>query len=101
MRGPIKPEALAALASTLQEAGEVSQYSQVLAEIVRSHPNHSEAVSARVQLAYQAANQKDWERVGELTLAAIEMGGVDPWTTYAIYLNARSKMELGQSDEGM
>jgi tetratricopeptide (TPR) repeat protein len=101
IRGPIKPEVLAALASTLQEAGQVSQYSQVLEEIVRSHPNHSEAVSARVQLAYQAANQKDWERVGELTLAAIEMGGVDPWTTYAIYLNARSKMELGESDEGM
>jgi tetratricopeptide (TPR) repeat protein len=100
-QGPIKIEVLEDLASTLQEAGQLKQTTQVLEEIVRSHPNHPGAVPARVQLAYQAANQKDWELVAQLTLTAIEKGGVDQWTTYAIYLNGRSKMELGQGNEGI
>lgn len=100
-QGPIKIEVLADLAATLQEAGLIMQSTQVLEEIVRSYPNHPGAVPARVQLAYQAANQKDWELVARLTLSAIEKGGVDPWTTYAIYLNSRSKMELGQGNEGI
>lgn len=101
LQGPIKIEVLAELASTLQEAGHFEQSTQVLEEIVRSHPNHKGANPARVQLAYHAANEKDWDRVEKLTVAAIEMGEVDPWTTYAMYLNARSKMELGQRDEGI
>lgn len=100
-QGPIKIEVLEDLASALQEDGKVKQSTQVFDEIVRSYPNHPGAVPARVQLAYQAANQQDWELVARLTLTAIEMGGVDPWTTYAIYLNSRSKMELGQGDEGI
>lgn len=99
-QGPIKIEVLEELASALQEDGQGKQSTQVLEEIIRSHPNHPGAVPARVQLAYHAANQKDWELVARLTLAAIEKGGGDPWTTYAIYLNGRSKMELGQGDEG-
>lgn len=99
-QGPIKMEVLEDLASALQEDGQVKQSTQVFDEIVRSYPNQPGAVTARVQLAYQAANQKDWELVARLTLTAIEKGGVDPWTTYAIYLNGRSKMELGQGNEG-
>ena len=101
MQGKVEPEVLTELASSLRESGLLQQANQIYAELVRAFPNHSQSIQARVQLAYQAANQKDWQQVQELTLAAIELGAIDQWGTYALYLNGRAKIELGQKTEGI
>lgn len=101
MQGQVEPEVLSELASHLQEARLIAKANQVLAELVRAFPNHPKSIEARVQLAYDAAKQKDWQKVQALTLDAIELGNIDQWTTYAMYLNGRAKIELGQSTEGI
>jgi tetratricopeptide (TPR) repeat protein len=101
MQGQVEPEVLSELASHLQEASLIAQANQVHSELVRAFPNHPKSIEARVQLAYDAAKQKDWQKVQALTLDAIELGNIDQWTTYAMYLNGRAKIELGQSTEGI
>ncbi|MCU0711605.1 MAG: tetratricopeptide repeat protein [Pirellula sp.] len=101
LNGQVEPVVLAELASILRTAGLDAQSSQILTELIRVHPNHVLSGEARVHLAYQAASQKDWQQVQDLTLAAIEAGRIDQWSTYAMYLNAKAKIELGQTDDGV
>lgn len=92
---------LAELAAALRNAELESQSNLVLSELIGSYPNHPLSLEARIHQAYRAASQNDWPKVQDLTLAAIDLGSTGPWSTYAMYLNARAKIELGFASEGV
>ncbi|XZE20173.1 tetratricopeptide repeat protein [Pirellulaceae bacterium SH449] len=88
------------LANGLAITGSRQESIHVLQSLVRTHPNASESTEARIRLSYAAAIDSDWQGVLQLTEQAIDSGQVDSWTTYALYLNAKAKIETNQAAEG-
>lgn len=97
----VPPSLLAELAAALRDANLESQSNIIVSELIGSYPTHTLSIEARIHQAYRAASQSEWQRVQDLTLAVIDIGSTGPWSTYAMYLNARSKMELGTVSEGV
>lgn len=96
----VSATSLLELANGLAVTGSRQEAIQVLQALVRNHPNASESVEARIRLAYEAAIDNDWPGVQQLTEQAIDSGQVDAWTTYALYLNGKAKIESNQAAEG-
>ncbi len=97
----VPPGLLAELAAALRDANLESQSNLIVSELIGSYPTHTLSIEARIHQAYRAASQSEWQRVQDLTLAVIDLGSTGPWSTYAMYLNARSKVELGTVSEGV
>jgi tetratricopeptide (TPR) repeat protein len=96
----VSAKSMLELAKGLAAIGSRQESIQVLRALIRNHLNGSESVEARIRLAYEAAIDNDWQGVLQLTEQAIDSGQVDSWTTYALYLNGKAKIESNQAAEG-
>ena len=83
------------LAMALIEAGQESNSNEILVHLVHQFPNIPVSIEARVRLARNASNNRQWKESIDWSDQAISMGCPKELQPYAWMLRGQAKLELG------
>ena len=89
------------LAMALIEAGENSNSNEILLKLVHRFPDSPISIEARVRLARNASDKRQWKDVIEWSDQAIRMGCPKELQPYASMLRGQAKLELGSFENAM
>ena len=87
------------LAMALIESGEKSTSNELLLKLVLQFPDSPVSIEARVRLAQNASEKKQWKEAAEWTDQALVRGCSHALQPYASFLRGQANMELGGLDK--
>lgn len=99
LAGSPQASTLYELAMALIESGERSNSDQLLVHLVHRFPNSSVSIEARVRLARNSHDDRDWKQALLYSKQAMEMGCPKELSPYALWIHGRASMELGDLDQ--
>ena len=87
------------LAMALIESGEKSNSNELLLKLVHQFPNSPVSIEARVRLAHNASEKKQWTQAAEWSDQALGRGCSSVLKPYACFLRGQANLELGVLDK--
>jgi TolA-binding protein len=87
------------LAMALIESGEKSTSNELLLKLVHQFPNSPVSIEARVRLAHNASEKKQWKQAAEWSGQALDGGCSSVLKPYACFLRGQANLELGVLDK--